>query len=86
MSQSKLTVRISRELHENLRQYAVSNNTTITQLIETYLQQIPKQVSLKGAPIVQQLIGILPQDVSIDDYKKHIDEKYGNKPNNSDRH
>ena len=74
--QTKLTVRVSRDLLENVKRYAAQNNTTLTDLIEAYLQHIPAQTHLDDAPIVRRLSGMLSQDVSVDDYKKHLEEKY----------
>jgi len=34
---------------------------------------------LKNAPIVRKLSGILSQNVSVADYKKYLEEKYGSK-------
>lgn len=74
--QTKLTVRVSRDLLENVKRYAAQNNTTLTDLIEAYLQHIPAQTPWDDAPIVRRLSGMLSQDVSVDDYKKHLEEKY----------
>ena len=76
MQQSKLTVRVPRDLLENIKHYASENNTTLTNLIEAYLRHIPAQGSLKNAPIVRRLSGTLSQTVSIQDYKDHLEEKY----------
>jgi hypothetical protein len=32
---------------------------------------------LHDAPIVQRLSGILPQDVSLESYREHLERKYG---------
>lgn len=77
MEQTKLTVRVPRDLLENLKRYAAENNTTLTDLIEAYLRRIPVQERLNNAPIVRRLSGILPEDTSIDDYRKHLKDKYG---------
>lgn len=75
---TKLTVRVPRKLLENAKRYAQKNDTTLTQLISAYLQQISAEGSgLEEAPIVRRLTGSLSSDISIDDYKKHLDEKYG---------
>jgi hypothetical protein len=75
---TKLTVRVPRHLLENAKRYARENNTTLTELISTYLQHIPSvQESLANAPIVRRLTGSLSPDISVDDYKKHLEEKYG---------
>ncbi len=77
MEETKLTVRVPRDLLENAKQYAARNNTTLTQLIETYLQRIPAQSPYEITPIVRRLSGIVPQGITMEDYKKHLDEKYG---------
>ena len=76
MQKTKLTVRIPQDLLENFKQYAKEKNTTMTALVETYLRRIPPQELLADAPIVRRLSGILSQQVSLEDYKKHLAEKY----------
>jgi hypothetical protein len=77
MHETKLTVRVPRDLLENIKRYAAQNNTTLTNLIEAYLRRIPSQQPLEDAPIVRRLSGTLPPEVTIQDYKKHLEEKYG---------
>jgi len=77
MKETKLTVRVARDLLENAKRYASQNNTTLTDLIEAYLRRIPVRQSLENAPIVLRLSGALPPDVSIADYREHLEEKYG---------
>lgn len=76
MQETKLTVRVPRDLLENIKRYATQNNTTITNLIEAYLRSIPAQEPLDNAPIVLRLTGTMSPVVSIQDYKKHLEEKY----------
>jgi hypothetical protein len=74
----KLTVRVPRHVLANAKRYAQAHQTTLTALISTYLQQIPIEVEgLDQAPIVRRLTGLLSQDVSIGDYRHHMEEKYG---------
>ena len=77
MQETKLTVRVPRDLLENIKRYAAQNNTTLTGLIEAYLRRIPPQPPLENAPIVRRLSGTLSPDITIQDYKKHLEEKYG---------
>ena len=77
MQETKLTVRVPRDLLENIKRYAAQNNTTLTNLIEAYLRRIPAQQTLENAPIVRRLTGTLSPAVTIQDYKKHLEEKYG---------
>jgi hypothetical protein len=80
MQETKLTIRVPRKLLENAKRYARKQNTTLTQLINEYLVQIPAPIEeLEKAPIVRRLSGALSQDVSIDDYKQHLRKKYGAK-------
>jgi len=75
---TKLTVRVPRNLLENAKRYAKTHNTTLTQLISAFLSQLPDEGSgLDEAPIVRRLTGTLSREVSIEDYKTHLDEKYG---------
>lgn len=76
MLKTKLTVRVDQDLLENLKRYAAENKTTLTDLIDTYLRHIPAQIPFDNAPIVRRLSGTLSSDVSMQDYKKHLEEKY----------
>ena len=77
MEKAKLTVRISKDLLENVKRYAQQNNTNLTALIEAYLRRIPVQKPFVNAPIVRRLSGSLSQDITAQDYKEYLDEKYG---------
>ncbi|MBW6474156.1 MAG: hypothetical protein K0B14_13605 [Anaerolineaceae bacterium] len=77
MKDTKLTVRVSRDLLENVKVYAEKNNTTLTELIESFLKNIPSQFPLENAPIVRRLSGSLPKNLSIQDYRDHLEDKYG---------
>lgn len=80
MQETKLTIRLPRRLLEKAKRYARQQNTTLTQLIHEYLHHIPPPIdALERAPIVRKLSGILSRDVSVTDYRKHIEEKYGPK-------
>jgi hypothetical protein len=75
---TKLTVRVPRKLLERAKRYASAHNTTLTALLSAYLESIPAELeSLDDAPIVRRLTGSLSQNVSVEDYKKHLEEKYG---------
>jgi hypothetical protein len=77
MNQTKLTVRVPQDLLINLKIYAANHNTTLTDLIEAYLRRIPDQSKFIDAPIVRRLSGAMSPDVTLQDYKDHLDEKYG---------
>ena len=80
MQETKLTIRLPRKLLENAKRYARQQNTTLTQMISEYLYHIPTPIDvLENAPIIRKLSGTLSKNVSVADYKKHIEEKYGAK-------
>ncbi|MGQ9684659.1 MAG: DUF6364 family protein [Anaerolineae bacterium] len=75
---TKLTVRLPQELLANAKRYAQRHDTTLTRLILNYLQRIPvEEPDLANAPLVRGLTGIIAPDLSIADYRKHIEDKYG---------
>lgn len=76
MLKTKLTVRVDRDLLENAKKYAAENDTTLTGLIDAYFRKIPAETSMADSPIVRRLIGTLSTGVTIQDYKKHLEEKY----------
>jgi hypothetical protein len=77
MQETKLTVRVSRNLLENAKRYASEHNTTLTDLIGAYLEKLPSQRALENAPLVRNLSGSVSDRVSVDDYRQHLDKKYG---------
>ena len=80
MQETKLTIRLPRELLENAKRYARKQNTTVTNLISAYLRRMPASIDiLEEAPIVRRLSGTLSKNVSIADYQKHLEAKYGGK-------
>jgi len=75
---TKLTVRVPRELLENAKRYARAKNTTLTKLISLYLERLPAEPeALEHAPLVRRLTGVLSPETSVEDYQKHLEEKYG---------
>jgi hypothetical protein len=78
MEQTKLTVRVSRDLLDNAKRYADENHTTLTRLITEFLRQLRVESSpLADAPIVKRLSGILPPEITVEDYHQYLEEKYG---------
>ena len=78
MEETKLTVRVPKLWLEDAKEYARQNNTTLTRLVSEYLRQLSgKSDFLEDAPIVRRLSGILSQDVSVEDYRRYLEEKYG---------
>ncbi len=78
MEETKLTIRVPRQVLEDAKRYARQRNTTVTRLVSHYLQQVTTSGHpLAEAPIVRRLSGTLPKDLTIDDYCRHLEDKYG---------
>ncbi len=66
--------------------YAREHQTSLTRLVSEYLQQLPVENDpLVNAPIVQRLSGLVSADVSIEDYQRYLEEKYGSQAQSADR-
>ena len=78
MNDARLTIRVPRSVLEDARQYAQENGTTLTRLVSEYLRQLGgRRDFLADAPTVQRLSGILSSEITVEDYRKHLEEKYG---------
>jgi len=78
MQETKLTVRVSREVLAGAKRFARENDTTLTRLVEEYLRRLTAQTDpLVNAPIVRRLAGSLSPSASPEDYRHHLDEEYG---------
>ncbi len=76
MEETKLTVRVPRSLLENAKRYAEANDTTLTALIEAYSapHSSAKTAGKRPArPAIER--NLLSQEVSLEDYRKHLEEK-----------
>jgi hypothetical protein len=77
METTKMTVRVPKELLERAKAYAREHDTTLTRLITAYLDQIMlEEDPLADAPIVRRLSGSLSANVTVEDYRRHLEEKY----------
>jgi hypothetical protein len=76
---TKLTVRVERDLIDAAKRYAQRQGITLSQLIEDYLRSlaIQQDEELFNTPILQKLSGILPSSTTLDEYHRHLNEKYG---------
>jgi hypothetical protein len=85
MEQTKLTIRLPRDLVEGAKLYAKKHQTSLTRLISAYLRQLDSQEDpLADAPAVRRMSGILPLDASVDDYHAYLEDKYGPQSKSTD--
>jgi hypothetical protein len=75
-SKRKLTLSIDEKVIERARRYSASHNTSISALVGTYLSRLDSPSEQELSPLVRRLRGILPHDVAMEDYHRHLDEKH----------
>jgi len=78
---SKLTLKLNKEIIEKAKLYAESKRISLSRLIESYLQLLIKEEINKEpiSPLVESLSGVidLPADYNEkEDYSKYLIEKY----------
>ena len=77
---SKLTLKLNKNVIELAKQYASENNISLSRMIENYLQAITekKHKQIKVSPLVESLTGVI--DLKENDYKKdytdYLSKKY----------
>ena len=75
-SKKKLTLSVDERVIERARRYSTRHNTSISQLVTTYLSQLDAPSEANLSPWVQRLRGILPSETSVQDYGRHLEEKH----------
>ena len=68
--ESKLTLRLNKEVINQAKSYAKDRNTSLSKLIENYLQTVTLKKTEKPAitPLVESLTGVI--DMKDKDYRK----------------
>lgn len=75
-SKKKLTLSVDAQVIERARHYSRQHNTSISQLVTTYLRQLDAPSDQEFSPLVRRLRGILPSAVSLGDYRQHLEQKH----------
>ncbi|RLA43190.1 MAG: antitoxin [Gammaproteobacteria bacterium] len=76
--QSKLTLRLDDSLINQAKIFAEQHDKSLSQVVSDYFELLTKGIESPEAPaITKSLIGVLGgADVTLDDYKRHLEEKY----------
>ena len=76
---TKLTVRISKTTLDEAKRYAREHGTTLTRLVVTHLERLRAAQSepLGDAPVTRRLAGSLAPEASLQEYRDHLERKYG---------
>ena len=78
---SKLTIILNKETIESAKSYAKNNQISLSNLIENYLNSLPKKniKRTKISPLVESLTGILQHDAHVNyktEYNEYLSRKY----------
>ncbi|GMQ30464.1 DUF6364 family protein [Algoriphagus confluentis] len=76
---TKLTLNLKKEVIEEAKAYAKQHQTSVSQLVENYLDSLTRVSKKKStvSPLVESLTGIIPTDYDErKDYRDYIDKKY----------
>ena len=77
MNKTKFTVRVEPEALEAAKRYAGEHQTTVTNLVEEYFRSLRKVNEIRqDTPILNELMGSLRPDTSLDDYYTYLEKKY----------
>ena len=77
MALKKLTLSVDEDVIETARRYAQQSNTSISRLVTQFLARLPLSEKRRFSPTVRRLLGILPHDVDVAEYRRHLAEKHG---------
>jgi len=77
-TRKKLTLSVDEKIIERAHRYSQRHNTSISQLVSNFLAHLAESGPHRPySPTVRRLIGILPSDVSVDEYHEHLERKHG---------
>ncbi len=77
MNKTKFTVRVDADAFQAAKQYAGQHGTTVTNLVEEFFRSLEKVSEIpQETPILDELAGSLDADLSLEDYRAYLEEKY----------
>ncbi|MEQ1591573.1 MAG: DUF6364 family protein [Thiobacillaceae bacterium] len=77
MPTNKLTLSIDETTVKKAKRYVAAHGTSLSRLLTQYLANLPDDSRLSLPPRLSRLVGVLPPQTDIGEYKKHLDNKYG---------
>jgi len=75
MPKSKLTLSVETSVVERAKRFSRRNQTSISELVSRFLASLDDHAE-DSMPVVSRLRGVLPPDVSADEYHEHLESKY----------
>jgi len=80
MATKKLTLTVDESVIDRAHAYSAMHRTSISRLVTEYLRGLGHggETNVDGyTPTVRRLLGVIPSTVRVDDYRHHLDAKYG---------
>jgi dsDNA-specific endonuclease/ATPase MutS2 len=81
--ETKLTLRLDEEVIQRAKKYAASQKSSLSKLIESYLDSITKEKSemknVEPTPLVERLSGVISFESDFNEketYHSYLEEKY----------
>lgn len=72
---AKLTLSVDEKVVKKAKAYAKENDTSVSQLVEEYLDRISKRKDYGFTGVVAELAGIIPDNYE-DDRADYLEKKY----------
>lgn len=81
LMETKLTLRLNKQVIDKAKDYAHIHNISLSKMIESYLESITRQKSVETeiTPLVESLSGVIHLDENFDykkSYSNYLIEKY----------
>ncbi len=76
MPRKKLTLSVDEDVIRKAKRYSRRHDTSISRLVTEFLSLLSDEEGFE-APVVSRLRGVLPSEVSVDEYRDHLVEKHG---------
>lgn len=76
---TKLTLRMDKDLIDQAKRYAATHGKTVSQIVEDYFAEIAAndENEDRSHPLVQSLVGVLRDSpYGIEDYRAHLERKH----------
>ena len=77
MALTKLTLTVDEDVVRKAREYTQRRHTSISRLVNAFLDGLDEPDVSAYPPVIQRLIGILPANADESDYHRYLEEKYG---------
>ena len=72
----KLTLSVDEKVVRRAKRYAAAQGTSVSKLVERYLDLLARPVDMCEAPPVLRMLRGAARGVSADAYRKHLTRKY----------